>query len=80
MKKKNNQRKNRKTKKIVIMSELENNFSISLNKEGCKLGIGNNWVTLNQGTDAGDRKPYIGKDERGIAYRIYFCRLSKSSS
>ena len=52
------------------MTELENNFSIYLSKNGCKLGIGSNLFPLTEGTDAGDRKSYSYKDERGVDYRI----------
>ena len=52
------------------MPEQENNFSIYLSKNGCKLGIGSKLFTLTEGTDAGDRKSYSYKDERGVDYRI----------
>ena len=65
------------------MTELENNFAIYINNEECKLGIdnsllggreGHNHIILNQGIDYGNRKAYSGKDERGVAYRIYWLK------
>ena len=65
------------------MLEPENNFSIFLNKEGCRLGIvnslfgrekGHNWLTLNQRTSYGDQQLYSVSDERGVTYRIFWLK------
>ncbi|MCE8158933.1 MAG: hypothetical protein I3270_00395 [Candidatus Moeniiplasma glomeromycotorum] len=59
------------------VEQMENNFSIYLNNEGCKLGVGHNWLTFNRGTDVGDREPYSCKDEKGINYRIYYYKKKR---
>jgi len=68
------------------MTDLENNFSIYFNNEGCKLGIdnslfgrekGNNYLTLNRGTSYGDQELYSGSDEKGVTYRIFWLKNNR---